>query len=658
MSASALSLDDAATRPARAPSAPLAALALTAAFAAFLLLPRVHDNPRLVAAFGGVAAALLGWTVLLWTSRAQRSRGFRVERAPILKSHYIQSSLQLCIYVYWGWHWREVYGEAPLILSQLVFLYAVDALLSWTRGRPWKWGFGPVPIVLSTNVFIWFVDDWYALQFLLVLTGALGKEFIRWTRDGRKVHIFNPSAFPLCVASILLILTDTTHLTRGVEIASTLFRPPYIYLEIFVLGMIVQYFFAVTLVTLSTAAVLVLLNVVYTQATGVYFFLDTNISAAVFLGFHLLVTDPKTSPRSNGGKVVFGVLYGLSIAALYLLLGKLDAPQFYDKLLPIPLLNLCVRRIDRLAEGGWLGRFTRWEARFDPRRLNLAHMGAWAALFSGLYATGFVEAPHPARSIAFWKQAYEEGRFMAGEKMLQMIVTRVDKDSGVACNALGTLYVEGELVPKSDALAGYWFGRACELGSTRGCLNLARQHVYAGQAVDPAALQAAMDALDAECGLVEGGAACAVMGSAYEHGQGRPLDIARALERYAQGCAAGDVEACKGLARLRLPGQDGPGDLAAAAVVLEQACAAGDAAACLRLARLAYDGNGVPHDESRARALLAQGCALGSMECCSALQSIGPGPPSTGAAPPASGAGPPPSGAAPPSSGAGSPPVP
>ena len=624
-------------RPARTSSAPLAALALIAAFAAFLLLPRVHDNPRLVLAFAGVAGALLVWALLLWASRVQRLRGFRVERAQILKSHYIQSSLQLCIYAYWGWHWREVYAELPLIASQLVFLYAVEALLSWTRGRPWKWGFGPVPIVLSTNVFIWFIDDWYVLQFLLVLTGALGKEFIRWKRDGRKVHIFNPSAFPLCLCSLLLILTGSTGLTRGVEIASTLFRPPHIYLEIFVLGMVVQYFFAVTLVTLSTAAVLVLLNVVYTQVTGVYFFLDTNISAAVFLGFHLLVTDPKTSPRSNGGKVVFGLMYGLSIAALYLLLGKAGAPQFYDKLLPIPLLNLCVRWIDRVAEGGLLGRLARWEARFDPRRLNLAHMGAWVALFSGMYATGFVEAPHPARSIAFWKQAYEEGRFMAGEKMLQMIVTRVDKDSGVACNALGALYVEGELVPKNDALAGYWFGRGCELGSTRGCLNLVRHHVYAGYEVDPAALQAAMDSLERDLGAAEDGADWGVMGCAYEHGLGRPMDIGRALELYAQGCPAGDLESCKGLARLRLPGQDGPGDLAAAAVRLEQACAAGDAGACLRLARLAYDGNGVPHDEARARELLAHGCALGSMESCSALQSIGPAPPTSAPGRPTSG---------------------
>ena len=615
---------ESAPRPGRASSAPLAALAVIAAFAAFLLLPRVHDNPRLVLAFAGVAAALLAWALLLWASRERRRRGFLIERAPVLQSHYIQAGLQLCIYVYWGWYWRDVYSEAPLILAQLVFLYAVDALLSWTRGRPWRVGFGPLPIVLSTNVFIWFVDDWYALQFLLVLTGALGKEFIRWTRDGRKAHIFNPSAFPLCLASLLLLLTGSTELTRGVEIASSLFRPPYIYLEIFVLGMVVQYFFSVTLVTLSTAAVLVLLNVIYTQVTGVYFFLDTNISATVFLGFHLLVTDPKTSPRSNGGKVVFGVLYGLSIATLYFTLGQLGLPQFYDKLLPIPVLNLCVRWIDRVAQSGLLGRLARWEARFDPRRLNLAHMGVWIALFSGLYATGFVEAPHPARSIAFWKQAYDEGRFMAGEKMLQMIVTRVDKDSGVACNALGALYVEGKLVPKNDALAGYWFGRACEMGSSRGCLNLVRHFVYAGQPVDQRKLSAAMDGLDADCGSVEGGAGCAVMGFAYEHGLGRPVDLARALELYAQGCEAGDVEACKGLARLRQPGVDGPGDLAKAAAMLDRACAEGDAGACLRLARLAYDGNGVPHDEPRARTLLAHGSALGSEECRSALASIGP----------------------------------
>jgi hypothetical protein len=106
------------------------------------------------------------------------------------------------IYVYWGWYWREVYHYAPLIVAQIVFVYVLDMLVCWSRRDKWILGFGPFPIVLSTNLFLWFKDDWFFLQFLLVSTGVLCKEFITWKRDGRRTHIFNPSAIALAIFSI------------------------------------------------------------------------------------------------------------------------------------------------------------------------------------------------------------------------------------------------------------------------------------------------------------------------------------------------------------------------------------------------------------------------------------------------------------------------
>ena len=72
------------------------------------------------------------------------------------------------------------------------------------------------------------------------------------------------------------------------------------------------------------------------------YFVDSEIPSAVFLGLHLLVTDPSTSPRTPLGRAIFGVLYGLGVFALYALLGALGLPTFYDKLLCVPLLNLAV----------------------------------------------------------------------------------------------------------------------------------------------------------------------------------------------------------------------------------------------------------------------------------------------------------------------------
>ena len=71
-------------------------------------------------------------------------------------------------------------------------------------------GFGPFPIVFSTNLFLWFKDDWFACSSSLIALGFVGKAFVRWERDGRRVHIFNPSAFTLAMFSLVLLATDTT----------------------------------------------------------------------------------------------------------------------------------------------------------------------------------------------------------------------------------------------------------------------------------------------------------------------------------------------------------------------------------------------------------------------------------------------------------------
>ena len=76
-----------------------------------------------------------------------------------------------------------------------LFAYAFDALLAWSRRDTYTLGFGPFPIIFSTNLFLWFKPDWFYLQFLMMAVGFAAKELIRWNKDGRRVHIFNPSSF-------------------------------------------------------------------------------------------------------------------------------------------------------------------------------------------------------------------------------------------------------------------------------------------------------------------------------------------------------------------------------------------------------------------------------------------------------------------------------
>jgi hypothetical protein len=605
---------------------PVLPFSLTALFLAFLAFPRVHDHPPLVASFLGVAAVLAVWTAILWIGSKRWTQCFRIERAQILKQHYIQATVQTCVYAYWGWYWRPVYAEIPLFLAQIVFLYTFDALLSWSRGRSWRFGFRPLPIILSTNVFNWFKDDWYAFQFLLIATGALGKEFIKWNRDGRRTHIFNPSGFTLSLFSIVLIATGTTYLTWGIEIATTIGMPPHIYLEIFLLGLVVQYFFSVTLMTFSAAGVLFILNVLYSKATGTYHFVDTNLPIAIFLGLHLLMTDPSTSPRTKLGRVIFGGLYGLANFVLYAIFERTGIPEFYDKLLPIPILNLSVQVIDRFAKSGVLGRFTRWEAAFPPGRANLVYMGCWSLLFFGMLGTGYIEAPHEGASIEFWKKAYAEGKPFAGPKLLKLAGSQAQAGSGPASNELGVLYMEGKVAKSDHGAAAHYFARACEAGDAAGCANLATQFLFLHEARSDEDVARAFQHLERSCTAGTDARPCYLLGYAYETGSGRPSDLSRAVALYTEACRRGSLDACKGIVRLRLAGIGDPSQMQDAARMLEAACQRGDAESCLYLAYIYHGGSGVPRDDARALASLRTACTSGSEQACKSLQSSEPSP--------------------------------
>jgi Na+-translocating ferredoxin:NAD+ oxidoreductase RnfD subunit len=387
--------------------------------------------------------------------------------------HYVQSICQFCVYAYWGWFWPPVYDFVPLLLGQLLFAYSFDMLLAWSRKQDYAMGFGPFPIVFSTNLFLWFKDDWFALQFALIALGFIGKAFVRWERDGRLVHIFNPSAFTLAIFSVVLLATGTTHLTWGQEIATTFSLGPWIYTVLFVIGLVVMYFFAITPVTASAAITLFAASAIYVRVTGVPYFVDSEIPSAVFLGLHLLVTDPSTSPRTPLGRAVFGVMYGLGVFVLYALLGAFGMPTFYDKLLCVPLLNLAVPAIDRavrrLGERPLLDRL----GLVGPLgRLNVAHMAVWVAFFVVMTMLGRTDGMHRGDSLPFWEQACADGRTRACERLLMIETNYCADNAGWACNEVGRHYLEGRIVAADADRAMTFFSRACEARFQPGCVNL------------------------------------------------------------------------------------------------------------------------------------------------------------------------------------------
>ena len=128
------------------------------------------------------------------------------------------------------------------------------------------------------------------------------------------------------------------------------------YLAIFLFAMPGQYLFGVTSMTMSAVVTTFVFSAIYYAATGAYFFSDSHVPIAVFLGMHLLFTDPATSPRTELGRIVYGVLYGLTTVLLYSVLIRAGMPGFYDKLLQVPLLNLSAKLLDRLARSPLLQR--------------------------------------------------------------------------------------------------------------------------------------------------------------------------------------------------------------------------------------------------------------------------------------------------------------
>ena len=322
-----------------------------------------------VAALVPACACIVCWqaVVLLRSRRGELALG--VERN-IRLPHYFQAGVQACHYLYLGLYYPAVREHLPLIAIQVVVFYAMEMLLQWSRGRPWRAGFGPLPVVGSINLFLWFEPEYFFGQLLLIAGALAAREFVRWRRDGRPSHIFNPSAIALAAAGVFLMATDTTTATTGINHILAFELPPTFFELMFVFGILLQVFFATTLVTFGAVLALALIHYGGVLLLGAWpLFNIFHIS--VFLVLNLLATDPATSPRSPVGKLLFGLTWGVAIWCCYVGLRLLELPPYYDKILTVPLVNLLVPLFERA------GRALPVSFRFD----RAAFIAAYAGLF-------------------------------------------------------------------------------------------------------------------------------------------------------------------------------------------------------------------------------------------------------------------------------------
>jgi hypothetical protein len=469
------------------PLSTAAVFALPAAFVAILLaltlLPEVHENPRLLWSFLAPAGILLVWAALLAWDAVRQGRTLTL-LVVLRPQHYVQACAHTTLFVYWGYYWRPVYQSVHLIAAQLAFAYAFDILLAWSRRDSYTLGFGPFPIIFSTNLFLWFRQDWFYFQFLMVALGFAAKDLLRWEKEGRQTHIFNPSSFTLAVFSLALLATGMSDITWGKEIASTQFYPPHMYLVLFLVGLPGQFLFGVTSMTMSAVVTTYLFGLLYFAATGTYFFIDSYIPIAVFLGMHLLFTDPSTSPRTELGRIIFGVTYGLATVLLYRVLGMAGLSTHYDKLLQVPIMNLSIQAIDRLARSSLL-------SRIDPgalgraivgRTRHLAYISVWVLAFAVMSAAGGVGDAHPGQWLPFWQRACAGDRGYSCVYLENVLDSYCARGSGWACNEVGVLLVRREKEPDE---AQTYFNRGCTLGVAASCTNIDQTQASALQTSQP-----------------------------------------------------------------------------------------------------------------------------------------------------------------------------
>jgi hypothetical protein len=564
-----------------------------AAFALFAFLPRIRSTNGLLMSFVGASVVLLTWWAVL-TLRA-RGRSLMVH-VVVRPEHYMQLFAQLAIYVYWSFYWDPIREAAWLIAAQVAFAYAFDMLLTWSRRDTYALTFVPFPIVFSINLFLRFRDGYFAWQFVLVAIAFLAKEFIRWQKEGRSVHIFNPSSFALAIVSLVLLATGTTNLTWGEGIATLLFLPPKIYLFLFLISLPAQFRFGITTMSLSAIVTTYVIGLAYFGVTGTYFFVDSYIPVAVFLGMLLLVTDPATAPRTEFGRVMFGALYGVSTVLLYWLLGVVGAPTFYDKLLQIPLLNLSVQMLDRVARSprmAWLDP-ARLGASLKPVRRRLAYTSLWVVIFTGMSFAQSVGDHHPGHNLKFWQQACDHNLRNACRVETSVLTRYCDDGSSWSCNELGLLRFErrgGSPDQAKDA-----FTQACRLALPIGCSNASRVgHAEGAPKSSPPTVA------DFTLLLSEGKGA---------------LPDRTPFELLTRACNQDWMVGCHYLGELYLDGSGTAQNKSMAASVFGKACTGSVAAACSDLGYMYKVGDGIDRDQTRALTYLKKACDLGMTQAC------------------------------------------
>lgn len=303
-----------------------------------------------------VVAALLG----LW-------RRGKVSWA-IKLPHLLPAAIQVVLFCYWGLYWTAIRDHLPTLLTQLVLGFALDAFFAFARFGSWRIGASPFPIVLSSNLFAWFNTTGTIVNLVVAFAS---KTYIH--RQGR--HIFNPSSLGLATAGILAVAFPEFIGFGGVF--HTMNIPPNMMELVVLLSILPQSRFRIVPVSIAAIAAL--------QYQGI----PGSLRPSMLLAIALLATDPATIPRTDLGKIFFGVFLGFAMPFTSLQLRALGSPDDFSKVIPIPIANALGPAFDALGGVVWggaarLGAMLR--ARLKQLASQMDRLGAWRIPDRGMIA--------------------------------------------------------------------------------------------------------------------------------------------------------------------------------------------------------------------------------------------------------------------------------
>ncbi|MBP48111.1 MAG: hypothetical protein CMH53_09265 [Myxococcales bacterium] len=311
--------------------------------------------------------AIQGAPAGIWSRSRWTRHEFRL-------SHTIPVLVQSLLLGYWALHWAPLRDRLSTLIWLLPLGVALDFALSWKDKTGPRWSYAALPVVLSSTIYTNYPPEHGYWMALVIVVGLLSKKFLKV--KGR--HVFNPSAFGLAVLGYLTLF-DLAPLQ---DMAHPFSSPPNMVEVLLCLALIVQLRLPVVLVTIGATAGLAIWALfqigldIIPGASGLNF---TPGWAPVMVVLVLLLTDPATSPRTASGRLFFGALCGVLMGFWGDLLLWLGHPDFFGKILSVPMANALVPWLDKL--GARVDERLTWL----HRRHNAKHVAMWFALGVGMF---------------------------------------------------------------------------------------------------------------------------------------------------------------------------------------------------------------------------------------------------------------------------------